>query len=319
MNRVFITDKITDPYIEKEVLGDELSPELHEDIEVLLVWHKKITNEFIDKLPNLKALVRYGVGYDVFEDLEYIKQKGIYASNTPDYGTDEVSDTAIAMIMNIARGITRYDYLCRDYKDGSWQSNTFNNIKRNSDYKLGVIGAGRIGGSVILKANALRFQTYFYDPYLSSGTEKMLGAKRFDDLDELLATCDIISINCPLNAETNALVDEKFIAKMKKGASIVNTARGPIVKDLDVFYEPLKSGHLNCVNLDVLPSEPPKNGLMIDVWRAKESWLDGRFLINPHSAFYSDKAYFEMRQKAVLNAKRVLDGKKPINIVNGLK
>jgi len=318
MNRVFITDKITNPDIEKEVLGDELSSKLHEDIEVLLVWHKKISNEYIDKLPNLKAMVRYGVGYDVFEDIEYIKQKGIYASNTPDYGTEEVSDTAIAMIMNIARGITRYDYQCRDYKDGSWQANTLKNIKRNSDYKLGVIGAGRIGGSVILKANSLRLQTYFYDPYLSSGTEKMLGAKRVDSLDELLETCDIISINCPLNKETNAMVDEKFISKMKKGASLVNTARGAIVKDLDVFYEPLKSEHLNCVSLDVLPSEPPRSGLMIDAWRATESWLDGRFLINPHSAFYSDKAYFEMRQKAALNAKRVLDGKKPINIVNGL-
>lgn len=263
-------------------------------------------------------MVRYGVGYDVFQDLDYIKQKGIYASNTPDYGTDEVSDTAIAMIMNIARGISRYDYQCREYEDGSWQTNTLKYIKRTSDYKLGVIGAGRIGGSVLLKANALRFQTHFYDPYLSSGTEKMLGAKRFDDQDELLATCDFISINAPLNSETNAMINEEFIAKMKPGSSIVNTARGGIVKDLDVFYEPLKSGHLNCVNLDVLPSEPPISGKLIDAWKAKEKWLDGRFMINPHSAFYSDKAYFEMRQKAALNVKRVLDGKKPINIVNGL-
>ncbi|RXJ69343.1 hypothetical protein CRV08_04890 [Halarcobacter ebronensis] len=317
MNRVYITDKITDPYIEKEVLGDELSMTLHEEVEVLLVWHKKITNEFIDSLPNLKALIRFGVGYDVFLDLEYIKQKGIYASNTPDYGTEEVSDTAIAMIMNIARGISRYDYKCRDYRD-SWQINTLDYIKRTSDYKLGVIGAGRIGGSVLLKANALRFQTQFYDPYLSSGTEKMLGAKRCENLDELIETSDIISINCPLTSETKAMIDEKFIEKMKKGASIVNTARGAIVKDLDVFYEPLKSGHLNCVNLDVLPTEPPGTGLMLDAWRAKESWLDGRFMINPHSAFYSDKAYFDMRQKAALNAKRVIEGKKPINIVNGL-
>jgi D-3-phosphoglycerate dehydrogenase len=318
MKRVYITDKVTNPDIEKEVLGDELSPELHEGIEVLLVWHHKITNEYIDKLPNLKALVRYGVGYDVFQDLEYIKSKGIYASNTPDYGTDEVSDTAIAMIMNIARGITRYDYQCREYDDGSWQTNTLKYIKRTSDYKLGVIGAGRIGGSVLLKANALRFQTSFYDPYLSSGTEKMLGAKRFDELDELLKTCDIISINAPLNKQTNAMIDEEFISKMKPGSSLVNTARGAIVKDLDVFYEPLKSGHLNCVSLDVLPSEPPQSCKIIEAWKAKEKWLDGRFIINPHSAFYSDKAYFEMRQKAALNVKRVLDGKKPINIVNGL-
>lgn len=318
MNRVYITDKITNPHIEKEILGNEISKELHENIEVLLVWHKKISNEFIDKLPNLKAMVRYGVGYDVFQDLEYIRQKGIYASNTPDYGTEEVSDTAISMIMNIARGISRYDYLCREYDEGSWQTNTLKNIKRTSDYKLGIIGAGRIGGSVILKANALRFQTSFYDPYLSSGTEKMLGAKRYDNLDELIETCDIISINCPLNEETNAMINEEFISKMKAGSSIVNTARGAIVKDLDVFYEPLKSGQLNCVNLDVLPSEPPSSGKMIDAWKAKEKWLDGRFIINPHSAFFSDKAYFEMRQKAALNVKRVLDGKKPINIVNGM-
>ncbi|NVJ52750.1 MAG: C-terminal binding protein [Campylobacteraceae bacterium] len=317
-NKVYITDKVINPDIELDILGDELSKELHEDIEVLLVWHHQITNEFIDKLPKLKALVRYGVGYDVFQDLEYIKQKGIYASNTPDYGTDEVSDTAIAMIMNIARGISRYNYQAKDYKDGSWQANTLKNIKRTSDYKLGVIGAGRIGGSVLLKANALRFQTSFYDPYLSAGTEKMLGAKRFESLDELLKTSDIISINCPLNEETNAMIDEEFISKMKKGASIVNTARGAIVKDLDVLYDALKSGHLNCVNLDVLPSEPPKSGKLIDAWKAREEWLDGRLIINPHSAYYSDKAQFEMRQKAALNAKRVLEGKKPINIVNGL-
>ncbi|AXX92702.1 lactate dehydrogenase [Malaciobacter molluscorum LMG 25693] len=317
MNKVFITDKVVDPYIEKDVLGDELSDTLHEDIEVIIVWHKKITKEFTDKLPKLKAMIRYGVGYDVFQDLEYFKQKGIYAVNTPDYGTDEVSDSAIAMIMNIARGISRYDYKCREYRD-SWQINTLDYIKRTSDYKLGVIGAGRIGGSVILKANALRFQTHFYDPYLSAGTEKMLGAKRFDTLDELLETCDIISINCPLTDETKAMIDEKFISKMKKGSSLVNTARGAIVKNLDVFYEPLKSGHLNCVNLDVLPNEPAGDGLMLDAWRAKEQWLDGRFIINPHTAFYSDKAEFDMRNKAALNAKRVIEGKKPINIVNGL-
>jgi D-3-phosphoglycerate dehydrogenase len=157
-----------------------------------------------------------------------------------------------------------------------------------------------------------------YDPYLPAGTEKMYGSKRVEGLDELLETCDIISINCPLNEETNAMVDEKFISKMKVGASLVNTARGAIVKDIDLFYDALKSNHLNCVSLDVLPIEPPKDGKLINAWKKREEWLDGRLMINPHSAFYSDKAQFEMRHKAALNAKRVLDGKKPINIVNGL-
>lgn len=316
MNRVYITDYIDNPSIEKDVLKEELSDIYNKDLEVVLVWHEHITKEYIDKLPNLKGIVRYGVGFDAI-DLEYAKSKNIYVCNTPDYGTEEVSDTAIAMIMNIARGISRYDYQCRAYVD-TWQENTIKSIKRNSDYKLGVIGAGRIGGSVITKANALRFQTFFYDPYVVRGHEKMLDANRVESLEELLAECDIISINCPLSNETSNIIDEAFIAKMKDGASLINTARGGIIKDVDVFYEPLKSGKLSNVALDVIPDEPAVSCLMIDAWKAKEEWLDGRFILNPHTAYYSDKAYFEMRNKAALNAKRILDDLIPYNIVNNM-
>lgn len=314
MSKVYITDYVDNPNIEKDVLGEDLGPKLNEDTEVIIVWHEHITKEYIDKLPNLKGIVRYGVGYDAI-DLEYAKSKNIYVCNTPDYGTEEVSDTSIAMIMNIARGITRYDYQCRAYRD-NWQENTITSIKRNSDYKLGVIGAGRIGGSVILKANALRFQTHFFDPYVVRGHEKMLNATRVETLHELLSTCDIISINCPLSKETNGMIDESFISKMKDGASLVNTARGGIIKDIDVFYEPLKTGKLSNVAVDVIPHEPPKDSLLINSWRSREEWLDGRFILNPHTAYYSDKAYFEMRNKAATNAKRILEGVTPYNIVN---
>jgi C-terminal binding protein len=314
MNRVYITDYIDNPYIEKEVLESELSDQLNKNIEVLLVWHEHITKEYINQLPKLKGIVRYGVGYDAI-DLEYAKNKNIYVCNTPDYGTEEVSDTAIAMIMNIARGISRYDYQCRSYTN-TWQENTITSIKRTSDYKLGVIGAGRIGASVLLKANALRFNTYFYDPYVPRGHEKMLNTKRTDTLEELLETCDIISINCPLSDETKGMINQKFINNMKDGSSLVNTARGGIIKDIDVFYEALRSGKLSNVALDVIPNEPPKDSLLINAWREKEEWLDGRFILNPHTAYYSDKAYFEMREKAALNAKRILEGLEPFNIVN---
>lgn len=316
MSKVYITDYINNSYIEKDILGDSLSVEYHADIEVLLVWHEHITKEYIDRLPNLKAIVRYGVGYDAI-DLEYAKSKNIYVCNTPDYGTDEVSDTAIAMIMNIARGVSRYDYQCRAYND-SWQENTITTIKRNSDYKLGVVGAGRIGGSVLLKANALRFDTLFYDPYVPRGHEKMLDAKRVESLKELLEECDIVSIHAPLTPETRSMINREFITNMKAGASLVNTARGGIIEDIDIFYEPLKSGKLANIALDVIPEEPPKDSRLIDAWRAKEKWLDGRCIINPHTAYYSDKAYFEMRSKAALNAARILKGELPFNIVNGL-
>jgi len=316
MTKAFITDYINNPTIEKEVLGIDLTDDFHSNIEVLLVWHQHIDKYYIDKLPQLRGVVRYGVGYDSI-DLDYTNSKKIYVCNTPDYGTDEVSDTAIAMIMNIARGISRYDHLCRNYKIG-WQENTLNNIKRNSDIKLGVIGAGRIGGSVILKANSIGFDTCFFDPYLSRGYEKLLSSERVDTLGELLMESDIVSLNCPLSDETCGLVDDNFISHMKEGSSLVNTARGGLISDMDTLYQPLKSGKLSNVALDVLPHEPPCNSLLINSWKNKEDWLEGRLIINPHTAYYSTQSYTEMRQKTALNAKRILDGQIPFNIVNGL-
>lgn len=316
MSRVYITDYIENPNIEKEILQNQLALQSHVDIEVLLVWHEYITKEYIDQFPKLKGIVRYGVGYDAI-DLEYAKSKNIYVCNTPDYGTEEVSDTAIAMIMNIIRGVTRYDYQCREYFE-TWQENTISNIKRTSEHTLGVIGAGRIGSSVLLKAKSLRINTAFYDPYVARGYDKVLNAKRYETLEELLTVSDIISINCPLNHDTKNMVNETFLKKMKSGSSLINTARGGIIKDIDLFFEPLKNGILSNLALDVIPQEPPLNGLLIDAWRKRELWLDGRFILNPHTAYYSGKAYSEMREKAASNALRILKGEIPYNIVNNV-
>ena len=314
MSKVYITDYIESPDIEFDVLGNYLSDNLSNEIEYIIVWHQKVDKNFIDNLPNLKGIVRYGVGYDQI-DIDYCRKRNIVVCNTPDYGTDEVSDTALAMIMNITRGISRYDYLSRSYFD-TWQENTIKSIKRNKDVKLGVIGAGRIGGSLILKANALRFQTFFYDPYVVRGHEKMLNSTRLESLKELLNECDIISINCPLTSKTVGLVNDEFISNMKDGASIINTARGGIISNVDVFYKALKEDKLSNVSLDVLPEEPPKKSILIDAWRVKAPWLDGRFIINPHTAYYSDKSFYEMRFKAATNILRMIEGKSPYNRVD---
>lgn len=314
MSIVAITDYIENPDIEIGVLGNYLSDKLSSDTKYIMVWHQKIDKSFVDNLPNLKGVVRYGVGYDQI-DIQYCRNRNIVVCNTPDYGTDEVSDTALAMIMNISRGISRYDSFSRTYSD-TWQENTIKSIKRNSDIKLGVIGAGRIGSSVILKANALKFQTLFYDPYVVRGHEKMLNSIRLESLKELLKECDIISIHCPLNSETKAMVDEEFISMMKDGASLVNTARGEIISNIDIFYKALEENKLSNVSLDVLPEEPPKNSLLINEWRSRTSWLDGRFIVNPHTAYYSDKSFKEMRYKAASNILRMIEGKIPFNRVD---
>jgi len=281
---------------------------------VLLVWHKVIDLDYLSQFPNLRGIVRYGVGFDNI-DFDAVNLRELFFCNTPDYGIDEVSDTAIAMIMNISRGITRYDFFCRNYNGNSWQENTNDSLRRSSQLTIGIIGAGRIGGSIIRKAKAIGFIVLFYDPYKDSGYEKMLGADRADSIDKLLKVSDIVSLNAPLTNETKGLVDKLFISKMKHGASLVNTARGGILADVDDFIEPIKSGAISGLALDVLPNEPPEDKGLISAWKRREEWLDGKVIINPHSSYYSIESYEDMRSKAALNAKRILDGKTPLNIV----
>lgn len=313
MGKVYITDYVTEPDIEREILDEALAIEPADDVEVLLVWHAQIDDETIGRFPNLKGVVRYGVGYDCL-DLDALHRRGIIACNTPDYGTEEVADTALAMILDLVRGVSRYDARCRHH-DASWQENTISALRRTSELMLGTMGAGRIGGSVLLRGAALRFKTVFYDPYKPRGHEKMLGARRVDSLAELLEVADVVSCHIPLNDSTRGLVDRRFVDAMREGAVFVNTARGAIVSDVDIFHEPLRTGKLSGVALDVLPDEPPRDSPLLRAWRERRPWLDGRLIINPHTAFYSREAFREMRVKAASNALRILEGREPFNVL----
>lgn len=314
MSRIAITDHFTEPGKEElSVLGDLVGTEVGEDTEVLLVWHEKIDEAYVSRLPNLRGVQRYGVGFDNL-DVDYLNAKGITCCNNPDYGVDEVSDTALAFIMAISRGITRYDNLARGLSD-SWQENVLTEIKRNRDLRIGVVGAGRIGSSVLLKCHAIGFKTAFYDPYKECGHEKVLQSERYQSLEELLGASDIVSIHCPLNAETRGMIDDEFIECMKPGASLVNTARGGILADPVVLLQHLKFGHLNSVSLDVLPEEPPGKEEFYEAWRRQEPWLAGRLLINPHTSYFSQAAQMEIRRKAAENALRMYRGEKALNIL----
>ncbi len=311
MSKIAITDYITNPDIEKKILGDLISTEVNEETEVLLVWHEKIDHTYIKRLPKLKAVQRYGVGYDTL-DLKILESKGIIACNNPEYGIDEVSDTTIAMIMNIARGLIMYNNSAKNYY-ANWQENVNRKIKRNSELTVGVIGAGRIGGSVILKCKSLNFNVVFYDKYKDYGYEKMLAAKRLDSLEETLEVSDITSIHVPLNDETKAMIDQSFINNMKYGSSLVNTARGGLFSDMDILYDAIKTDRIYQIATDVLPQEPPVSGKLIDAWRCSEEWINGRLIINPHTSFYSNESIIEMRVKAAQNALRLYVNEIPRN------
>ena len=313
MAQVFITDYIDNPNLEQGVLADSVSIKSNVDTEVLLVWHQHIDGQYLDQFPKLKGVVRYGVGFDKI-DLEEIRSRGLVFCNTPDYGTDEVSDTALAMMLSLLRGVFAYDVLSKRYSN-TWQENTIEKLHRVSGLTLGVIGAGRIGTALMRKTKALSMNIVFYDPYKDSGYEKAIGVNRCYDLEEFLVQCDVVSMHTPLTEETRSMIDENFISNMKQDSILINSSRGEVVKDLDIIYRALKSGKLSAVALDVLPDEPPIDCELIRAWKGHDKELGHKIIINPHTSYYTQESYIEMRVKAAENAKRILDGIQPLNII----
>lgn len=313
MARVFITDYVEDPAVEVSVLQDLVSMRPANDVEVLLVWRQQIDAAFMDRFPRLRAIIRYGVGTENVH-IDEANRRGIIVCNTPDYGVDEVALTAISFLLYFDRALAVYDEKARHHSGGVWQQ-TEKRLRRSSRSTVGCIGAGRIGSAFLLKARALDFSTVFYDPYKPSGYEKVISSARVGSLEELLDIADYISIHVVLTEETADMVDASFVGRMKPGAVLINTSRGQVFSGLDFLVEPLKCGRISGVALDVLPVEPPASGGLIEAWRGEESWIRGRVLINPHTAYYSQEAFLEMRTKAAQNALRVILGKQPLNRV----
>jgi len=270
----------------------------------LLVWHWPVDAETVALLDHCRLAVRYGVGYDLV-DLAALAERGIPLANTPDYGTEEVADAACAMILAVQRQILAYDRECRTYR-GEWQERPFESQQRTNRQTLGVIGVGRIGTAVVNRMKPFGFRLLGYDPYQPSGHEKAVGYERTYSLDELLAASDIVTVHCPLTDETRGMIDEGFLARMKPGASLVNTARGRVLTDLNCLLNALWTDHLAYACLDVLPAEPPADHPLLDAWRADADWLSGRLIVTPHCAYYSAQAWREMRTKAAETARLYL-------------
>lgn len=314
---VGITDHVTPPAdIEQEAFSEaefrflsdwraeEENREEWQQVDAVLVWHWPVDWATLDVLERCKIIVRYGVGYDLV-DVEAVAERGIPFSNTPDYGTEEVADTACSMILALQRKIVAYDRACREYTHG-WQEHLLHPTWRTSDQTVGLIGVGRIGTAVVNRLKPFCYRIMGYDPYQPSGHEKAVGYHRVDSLADLLSEADIVSVHCPLTTETRAMMDAEFFRLMKPGASLVNTARGGILADLDCLEEVLRRGHLASAALDVLPDEPPKDHSLIRAWREDEPWIRGRLIITPHSAYYSERGWYEMRYKAAETARLYL-------------
>jgi len=269
----------------------------------------------IPHLKRARIVVRHGVGFDVL-DLEALGKAGIPACNVPDYGTTEVADSAIAMMLAFTRGIAKLDGALRENLQGNWSQTANTTARRLRKMCFGVVGFGRIGTAAALRASAFGMDVAFYDPNLPNGAELPFGFTRAWSLNELLGMADVVSIHAPLTRETRRLIDASAVGAMKKDAIVINTARGEIC-DTTALLDGLKSGKLACVGLDVLPKEPASTeDPWVAAWQANEPWIRGRVLLNPHSAYYSPDSFEDLRRKAMETAYFYLRDGKLANCVN---
>ena len=289
----------------------QIPEEIWQSADAILAWHEiNYDADLISKLQNCKVIVRIGVGFDNV-DLDAAKSKGIVVCNVPDYGTNDVADHAMALLLGFNRGTIAYDREVRSNKSWEWES--IPTLNRLSGSKLGIIGLGRIGLALSIRARMFGLIINFYDPYLPHGIDKIFGFQRYMNLFEMISICDNISFHAPLTSETFHMANDEFFSNIKKGAVIINTARGKIIS-IDSLFKAIKDDVVKAAGLDVLEYEPPDyKHPLIDAWAKQEEWIKDRLIITPHVAFYNKESYIEMRQKAALEAKRVLEGQKPYN------
>lgn len=198
----------------------------------------------------------------------------------------------MAHILNLWRRISAYDQASRD-PDTQWTESLLKPIGRISEGTLGIVGTGRMRSRVIQYVKSFGCRILGFDKYPSDET----GCEQTSRLEELLGQCDVVSLHCTLNDETPRMVDDGFIAAMKPGALLVNTARGGLFKSLDVLEAALKSVQLGGLGTDVMIQEPPQDHSLIRAWKNFEPWLKGRMVTTPHDAYYSDQSIDDMHLK----------------------
>ena len=282
--------------------NDPLPPEVCA-ADALILWHgPKITGAEIAQMPNCRAIIRNGVGFDSV-DVAAAAAAGIAVCNVPDYGTEEVADHALALTLALYRQLFPLD---AEAKRLGWTITVAPRMRRLRTQTFGVVGLGRIGLAAALRAKAFGFRTLFFDPYAPVGMHKAAGVERVDTLDELLRQADVLSVHCPLSAETRGMIGAREIGLMKKGAFLVNTARGDIVQKAPVFAA-LRSGHLGGAGLDVVEAEP---------LRSKEEAETPNLIVTCHAAFCSPEGLIEMRTTSAKIARAAVSGKPVWNRVN---
>ena len=268
------------------------------DADAILVTYAKLPGDLLRELKRCKVIGRFGLGVDNI-DIPAAASLGITVTYVPDYCMQEVSDHAMALLLSLVRKVPLSNKLVQS---GRWEVPPVVPIHRLSGRVLGLVGFGNIPRTLAPKAKAFGLRVVTHDPYVAADVLAKAGVEAVG-FDELLAMSDFVSVHAPLLPATRGLFNAEVFRKMKKGALLINTARGPLV-DETALVAALDSGYLGGAALDVVTTEP----------LAKESKLIGRdnVILTPHTAFYSVEALDELQTKCATDVARVLSGEPPV-------
>jgi D-3-phosphoglycerate dehydrogenase len=266
--------------------------------DAILVTYAKLPRELLRQLTRCKAIGRFGLGVDNI-DIKAASELGIAVTYVPDYCLHEVSDHAMALLLALARKIPLSNGLVQA---GRWEMPALVPIHRLRGRVLGLVGFGNIPRALAPKAKAFGLRVVTHDPFVA---REALAAADVEAMsfERLLQISDFVSIHAPLVPATRGLFNADVFRKMKKGAILINTARGPLV-DEGALIAALDGGHLGAAALDVAAVEP----------LARDSKLLGRdnVILTPHTAFYSVEALEELQTKCASDVARVLRGEPPV-------
>jgi phosphoglycerate dehydrogenase-like enzyme len=254
----------------------------------------------------VQGIVCASVGYN-HVDLAAAADLGITVCNVPDYGTDEVADHALSLLLWCLRKLGLNAPASADPR--TFWTNRTAPLRRIAGSTLALLGFGRIGQAVARRAEGFGMRVRWYDPYVARGQEKVTRTTRVESLAELLHEADALSIHCNLTAITRGLVNAETLALLPSRAVVVNTARGPVVEEAALLAA-LREGRIEAAALDVLEVEPPGDGALFAAYLRGEL---PQVLISPHVAWYSDGSGAERKRKAAVEAGRLLRGETPHN------
>jgi len=271
---------------------------------VIANQYAPMTEKVFAGLPELKCIVRYGVGVD-HVDLKAASKYGIAVCNVPDYGIQEVASHAVTLMMALCRKLILMN---ASVKQGEWKYDLSIPIYRFNQITVGVIGIGRIGKCFAGIVNSLGCRIIACDPLYKNTGKKYPDYIEIVELDELLRTADVISIHTPLET-SRGLITETELQKMKRSAYLINVSRGGIIIEKDL-EKALENGWISGAACDVFINEPPVG--------IHPLYRFDNFICTPHMAWYSEQASSDMKIKLAEEMVRFLSGEPLLNQVNKL-